>query len=572
MKKIIFVIAIATMMLFVSRTASADSKQAGFNYSEARKAISLDPGLVGIEYDARLGIFKMTPGYFIPTIDWAPSSANDVNLNGINGIVAATDGNARSATKAEALALLGVDDIATPNDINLKGNSIIIKPDQNMIAAYKWITSSNRNAIMGALSSDNWRALILSPGTYTVDPNNVLDVNYIAITSLAPLGIQSITIVKTTSTSPLFIQRAPYMKMSGWTMYNATTTLGHTFVIDCNNAPSIYRYMNFRNNKALNYNSESVRGLQGIGGLWEYCNGDNSCWRCDVNQDLYATMNYCNAGNSSYQGDNDNHFNGTGKLRGCLRHCGGGNSSYASCATFGSDIAAEAVIEDCNGGNTCFSLGKTIYGTIRRCIASYESYAGTTNAMYQGKIAAGAIIEDCVADYINTSSKGSFGQINYNASTEIATNIAGIIRRCRIGTIADQQNGISRAGLIGSFTGTIQDCGPIIPINVTSATIISYWDNGATYEVNSPAPVMLTLPQAGLAKWKYRVRYINPTAGGGIILKPYNGDWFRRSTGTVLAADICDVNMAATFAEVTVEHFPSEVNVISEVNVGNWGP
>jgi len=65
MKKIFFVIAIA-MILFVCRAVSAAYDKTGFPTLEARKAIS--EVIDGIEYDSRTGIFRMTSGYFIPTI------------------------------------------------------------------------------------------------------------------------------------------------------------------------------------------------------------------------------------------------------------------------------------------------------------------------------------------------------------------------------------------------------------------------------------------------------------------------------------------------------------------------
>ena len=146
MKKIFYITVIA-IMLFTSRPASA-SNDIGFDVDAARKVVSVD--ITGMNYDSRLGIFRLDSGYFIPTDPCAalwngyPAAwAKDVNYtiqirhsNGnIQNFLAASDTNTARYTAWDTLArpciidgdrvyITGKDFFAAATEINFPGGSL----------------------------------------------------------------------------------------------------------------------------------------------------------------------------------------------------------------------------------------------------------------------------------------------------------------------------------------------------------------------------------------------------------------------------------------------------------------
>lgn len=58
-------------------------------------------------------------------------------------------------------------------------NCRIISPDMDLPKWYNWLKSSDRNGLMGALSAENRRALILTPGQYTITTLLDLDTSFV---------------------------------------------------------------------------------------------------------------------------------------------------------------------------------------------------------------------------------------------------------------------------------------------------------------------------------------------------------------------------------------------------------
>jgi len=48
-------------------------------------------------------------------------------------------------------------------------NAVIVRPGESVIDKYNWLKSSNRDAVMGALSANNRRTLILAPGKHYIN-------------------------------------------------------------------------------------------------------------------------------------------------------------------------------------------------------------------------------------------------------------------------------------------------------------------------------------------------------------------------------------------------------------------
>lgn len=79
------------------------------------------------------------------------------------------------------------------------GNNKIVTPNENVLDAYDWIKSSDRDAKMGALSYENRRCLILMPGNYNwTGQALVLDTNYV---DLYGLGSPESIVLRRTDTS-----------------------------------------------------------------------------------------------------------------------------------------------------------------------------------------------------------------------------------------------------------------------------------------------------------------------------------------------------------------------------------
>lgn len=64
------------------------------------------------------------------------------------------------------------------------GNSKLVVPSDDLQYWYEWLSSSGRDGAMGALSEDNRRVLILSPGEYTLDYTVLMDTDYVDVLEL----------------------------------------------------------------------------------------------------------------------------------------------------------------------------------------------------------------------------------------------------------------------------------------------------------------------------------------------------------------------------------------------------
>ncbi|MGD0077038.1 MAG: hypothetical protein ABSB91_00270 [Sedimentisphaerales bacterium] len=172
MKKILILVAMV-LMLFVCRAQAAYDKT-GFQTSEARKAISED--ITGLEYDSRLGIFRLTSGYFIPTDANTKQSQltniTDVNVRDINARnIDACDVNIKGTligvTAANLRTLLGEVRGATGA---LTGDKVIthgLGADPNVIAQ-----TPDPNVKIKVIAHD--------ATTFTLRPLDVNDINIAA--------------------------------------------------------------------------------------------------------------------------------------------------------------------------------------------------------------------------------------------------------------------------------------------------------------------------------------------------------------------------------------------------------
>lgn len=64
------------------------------------------------------------------------------------------------------------------------GTSRWITPDDDLDAAYNWLSSSDRDGFMGDATANNRRTLVLTPGSYS--GNLTIDVNYVDVAELIP--------------------------------------------------------------------------------------------------------------------------------------------------------------------------------------------------------------------------------------------------------------------------------------------------------------------------------------------------------------------------------------------------
>lgn len=110
------------------------------------------------------------------------------------------------------------------DDIDSKSNVLIVTPKDNLQAKYDWLKSSDRDAVMGALSYTNWRTLMLAPGRYTVPITGFLmDCDYIAIVGMGNTS-REVTITSadiatgTTAVSCVINQTAKCVALSNLTV------------------------------------------------------------------------------------------------------------------------------------------------------------------------------------------------------------------------------------------------------------------------------------------------------------------------------------------------------------------
>jgi len=106
------------------------------------------------------------------------------------------------------LVVLGNNSIARDSrlgGLSVQANSVehknakVIQPGDDLIAAYDWLKSSDRDGQMGALSATNPRYLILTPGYYAIPEQWVIDTSYLYVQALS--GSKYDTVVHRTGMS-----------------------------------------------------------------------------------------------------------------------------------------------------------------------------------------------------------------------------------------------------------------------------------------------------------------------------------------------------------------------------------
>jgi hypothetical protein len=117
---------------------------------------------------------------------YAPAGVNLVTTASCNGVVEAV--NASRNVLASAAAGWS--------------NCYIVSPNESLATAYDWLKSSDRDAVMGALSKTNRRTLLLLPGKYTLTSTLVLDASYVDVVGVgsAPEDVVVTSALKSTYT------------------------------------------------------------------------------------------------------------------------------------------------------------------------------------------------------------------------------------------------------------------------------------------------------------------------------------------------------------------------------------
>lgn len=301
------------------------------------------------------------------------------------------------------------------------GNSRFVGPEDDLMEAYDWLKSFDRDGQMGVLSATNWRYLVLIGNNWALTSVLDLDTDYVGIIALAP---DPATVVITRGTGGACVeQSADNVYLQGFTIKNTGDQDGdHAFLISAaDNSGSHYLRMNFRHSNPYNDLGDRRSPVYSTGdmnGLWEFCKADAYSWRIAANYTLGATMLYCDAeGSHSYGGDES----GT-SISGTLRFCTGTFGAFGGCSSFGCDITG--TLEYCSADDNSYALSREISGTIRHC-------AGGNNSFAKGGTLSG-LVENCIAGGYDC-----FG---------MSGDISGQIINCRSGSAGEYAAGVVAAG------------------------------------------------------------------------------------------------------------------------------
>lgn len=297
-------------------------------------------------------------------------------------------------------------------NVEKKANALIISPDDNIQDKYDWLKSSDRDAVMGALSATNWRCLVLTPGRYIPSDSLTLDTDYIAVVSMAP-GAPEATILDVNAAKPTLIQTTNIVFLSSFTVYNSNTTRKQPsqfatsamgFKMDAaDNSDSTYRFMKFNVvNEGPKPGPPPVEFGLGIyvvdkdfNGTWEYCSsGDHSfrIWETTAARGFGATMRNCTGGEDSFIGDKADHVTVTGKFYGCVAE----DQSFGGCSAFGVPLSSDAYFEDCVAGDRSYGLGEAVAATFKRCVGGTSCFGGYVSGAYYPDFSGYA--ENCIAE------------------------------------------------------------------------------------------------------------------------------------------------------------------------------
>jgi len=334
-------------------------------------------------------------------------------------------------------------------------NTVFVGPDDDLIAKYNWLKSSDRDAAMGALSSTNWRTLILSPGEYSTNADWVLDTDYVAVISLTGNPLDTV-IVRGTGGETVK-QTADIIALCGFTIRNTGTASGdHGFEIEAtDNSDSYYSKMHFRGPTAPQPDYSPVKGTSSIGGLWVDCSADNCSWIMAENKELSATMIRCEAKTHSFGGDKDGV-----DCSGLFIECRGEEGCFSGCTTWGADCSG--TFYRCVAGYGSYALTGEFSGIAIDCIGGSKCFGGSVYSSQQGKFTGYA--ENCIA-----AGGHSFGM------GDASNKIQGIIINCRNGTRHEY-----RQGLISSGNRAVSDISTI-EVQALVATEIAGVNNDLTF-------------------------------------------------------------------------------------------
>jgi hypothetical protein len=268
-------------------------------------------------------------------------------------------------------------------------NTVYVNPSSNLDTIYANVKAKSPSA------TNRWQINYL-PGVYTRTTTYAIDTSYIDHYGLG--NPEDVVITCSTATTATVTQTGNNVKFSNITFKHTLGTTGcYAFLMSASdNSNSVYWKCYFRNSASAPYLSEPMYATTTLGGSWYYCQADNYAYRCAIDISMPATMYYCTAGIRSFFGDNNNNASGTGKLSGYLFGCTAGVESFASCASFGSEISGTLLY--CTGGDRSFSIGKPISGTIIRCIGGDDSFAGYSGSgTNYGSVTSTALLQDNIA-------------------------------------------------------------------------------------------------------------------------------------------------------------------------------
>jgi len=279
------------------------------------------------------------------------------------------------------------------------GNSIIVTPDMNQQAKYDWLKSSDRNAVMGALSATN-RRTFFKIGKSLLTASFVADANYVDFVGLdgdAEFGCDAAGI-------STFRQKAGDIHFKNIRFRHSKSAMtSHAFVLDLtgmsfDNGASLYEDCEFRNPNAMPWRSETMWGVTDINGIWRRVNADAAFARVTTNKNFYGDWEDVNAGDWSYIGDQNNYGqSATGIAEPKMRRCRGGNQSFSGCFAFATNFGPNTIVIDCDMGDNSGGMGVILDGLWVRNTGKKNCFGGTiyTTSSCYGKVY--GHVEDCIS-------------------------------------------------------------------------------------------------------------------------------------------------------------------------------
>jgi len=277
--------------------------------------------------------------------------------------------------------------------INLK-NAKMVTPRDDLVEAYNWLKSSDRNASMGALSEYNPRVLILTPGYYDLSSGLVLDTDDVHIYHFGPpeacvvdyTGVSSGT---DKDVHTYTIQQTCYrLTLHGFTIYQSTgSVMCSSFVINSSVGVNIYsNYINMRFRRASINTASAINRLPLFlqtqeQGFWRDCIADAAAWRVAEDVNFNPTMWNCiSEGNYAFGGDNNASATGTGTIGGEFYNCKSEKYAFGGCTGYGMPISSAAEFYHCVADENSYGLGMLVEGKFYNCKGGRGCFGGYTVA------------------------------------------------------------------------------------------------------------------------------------------------------------------------------------------------